>query len=171
MGLSSLSLVILAIYCLAKYYYISKAYYLSFTLLFFAIIPYIYISCSKLSRFIKITYDKKQNLMLFLMSISLIWFAFGFFIPSQLILSSPQEFSYIDKISNPIYFILYSSLHVFGMFVFWPFCLYYLFSDKIKIHFAYFFASLAGSPQERGEAMSAYEALSLIIALLPLIVN
>jgi hypothetical protein len=60
----------------------------------------------------------------------------GFFLPSILIGSSPQEFSFIDDYTTPLYFIANTAMQSFGLFLFWPFCLYFLFSQRIRNIFA-----------------------------------
>jgi hypothetical protein len=82
-------------------------------------------------------------LAVFLFSVLLIWSLFGFFIPSQLVASSPQEFSFIDNYSNPLFFIFNTAFQAFGLFVFWPICLYFLFSDNIKKYFSVVFFVIA----------------------------
>jgi YidC/Oxa1 family membrane protein insertase len=79
-----------------------------------------------------IPWTPKQTFYLFLSSILLLWAAAGFFIPSVLIESSPQEFSYIDNIASPLYFIYNTTIQSFGLFIFWPLMIYLLFSEKLK---------------------------------------
>ena len=74
----------------------------------------------------------KDTLILFASSLVIIWVSTGIFVPSMLIVSSPQEFSYIDTISSPLLFIFYSLIQAFGLFVLWPFFIYFLFSDNVK---------------------------------------
>ncbi|MDR2768839.1 MAG: YidC/Oxa1 family membrane protein insertase [Treponema sp.] len=56
----------------------------------------------------------------------------GLFIPSSLIASSPQEFSFIDQYATPFPFIVSSLFQALGFFCFWPLCIYFLFNGKIK---------------------------------------
>ncbi|MDR1029884.1 MAG: hypothetical protein LBL76_03320, partial [Treponema sp.] len=53
----------------------------------------------------------------------------GLFLPSMLIASSPQEFSYIDN-NTPLFFIVHTLTKALGFFIFWPLCLFFLFSNK-----------------------------------------
>ena len=62
----------------------------------------------------------------------LMWILTGFFIPSMLIASSPQEFSFIDIYTTPLYFIFNVALQSFGLFVFWTIMIYFLFSENVK---------------------------------------
>ena len=74
----------------------------------------------------------KETLILFVSSLLVIWLSTGIFIPSMLINSSPQEFSFIDNISSPLSFIFYSLIQALGLFVFWPLLIFLLFSNNIK---------------------------------------
>jgi len=138
-GLFSLICLLLSIFCIIKFNYISKAKLLSLMLIITAFIPWIYFLIKKYyinSKFI-IQFEKSN--IVFILSIFLIWILLGLFIPSQLISSSPQEFSFIDNYTNPLYFIYNISLQVFGLFIFLPICLYFLFSDNIKKWFSIIF--------------------------------
>jgi YidC/Oxa1 family membrane protein insertase len=68
----------------------------------------------------------------FTVSFLTLWILTGLFIPSILIASSPVEFSFIDNYGSPLFFIFHTALQSFGFFIVWPFCLYFLFSLKIK---------------------------------------
>jgi YidC/Oxa1 family membrane protein insertase len=57
----------------------------------------------------------------------------GLVIPSALIASSVQEFSFIESYKSPFPFILNTQLQAIGIFLFWPLCIYFLFSKKVKI--------------------------------------
>ncbi|MDR2181518.1 MAG: YidC/Oxa1 family membrane protein insertase, partial [Treponema sp.] len=67
----------------------------------------------------------------------------GLFIPSSLIASSPQEFSFIDQYASPFPFIVTSLFQALGFFCFWPLCVYFLFNGKIKTMFALLSALLS----------------------------
>jgi YidC/Oxa1 family membrane protein insertase len=71
----------------------------------------------------------------FFISFSALWVLTGFFLPSQLIASSPLEFSYIDTYTTPLFFIANTAIQSFGLFVFWTSCLFFLFSQNIKAIF------------------------------------
>lgn len=103
-------------------------------------VPYIF----KLLKKIKIAFwTKKETFLLFIISIIIIWASIGVFTPSMLISSSPQEFSYIDSVSSPLFFILNSSIQAFGLFIFWPLIIFFLMSDKIKNVFSIIAAILS----------------------------
>ena len=86
--------------------------------------------------FSKVTYDNR----LFIFSLLTLWAAAGLLIPSMLIVSSVQEFSFIDNVNSPLFFIFNSSVQAFGVFVFWPLLLYFYFPWKIKTVFSIFAA-------------------------------
>lgn len=80
----------------------------------------------------------KQTFTLFLLSFSTMWFLVGLNIPAALIVSSPEEFSFIDNYTTPLFFIKNTVLQSAGFFIFWPLCLYAVFSKEIKKAFALF---------------------------------
>jgi membrane protein insertase Oxa1/YidC/SpoIIIJ len=82
------------------------------------------------------SYSDRGIFLIFFFSFTALWIITGLFLPSMLIGSSPQEFSFIEDYANPLYFIYNTSLQSFGLFLFWPLCLYFLFSRKIKNYFA-----------------------------------
>ena len=56
----------------------------------------------------------------------------GIFIPSSLIASSVQEFSYLENYTTPFPFIIIVCIQSLGTFLFWPLCIYFLFPKKYK---------------------------------------
>jgi YidC/Oxa1 family membrane protein insertase len=56
----------------------------------------------------------------------------GVVIPSSLIASSVEEFSFLEKYSSPLPFILHTAHQAFGFFVFWVLCIYFLLRKNIK---------------------------------------
>jgi hypothetical protein len=97
----------------------------------------------QLSKFVNIKFESSKSLIIFILSIFLIWSIFGLFIPSQLIASSPQEFSFIDDYTNPLFFIFNTAFQSFGLFVFWPICLYFLFQKNVKKYFPVIFLAFS----------------------------
>ena len=77
-------------------------------------------------------FSTNDLLIILFTSLLVLWFIAGLFIPSMLVSSSPQEFSYIDDINNPLYFIMNTALQAFGLFILWPLILFFLFSYNIK---------------------------------------
>ena len=143
-GLFSICCFSLAIFCYIKYSYISKAQKLAYICFFAALVPWIHvISKKQFSKIINFKYEKGKTFPVFILSAFLICSLFGLFIPTQLIASSPQEFSFIDNYTTPLYFIFNTSLQVLGLFVFWPVCLYFLFPENIKKHFSVSFLAVA----------------------------
>jgi YidC/Oxa1 family membrane protein insertase len=131
--LFSASFILLAVFCIVKYSYISKARYLTSVCFFTAFIPWVFVVFNKqIIRIINIKYEFTKSLAVFLTSIFMIWALIGLFIPSQLVVSSPQEFSFIDNYASPLFFLFNTAIQSFGFFIFWPVCLYFLFSSNIK---------------------------------------
>jgi YidC/Oxa1 family membrane protein insertase len=140
LGLFSFACIFIAVFCLLIYGYKPNAQKLALVSFFAAIVPWPYIMFKdRLSSLIKTKYETSKSFAVFLLSISVIWALFGLFIPSQLVVSSPQEFSFVDNFTNPLFFIFNASFQILGLFVFWPFCLYFLFSDNVKKYFSIFF--------------------------------
>jgi len=144
LGVFSAACILLAVFCMIKYGYISKAQKLAFLCFFAAVVPWIFVIFrNQIVRIINIKYDPAGSLAVFLVSIFMILALFGLFIPSQLIASSPQEFSFIDGYTNPLFFIFNTALQVFGFFVFWPVCLYFLFQNDVKKYFSVVFLAVS----------------------------
>lgn len=91
-----------------------------------------FISC----RFHQLDENKKFRAGLFITSAFALAFFTGVLLPSFVIESSPANFCYIDDNSSPFIFLMTPFLQSLGLFVFWPFCLYALFSNKVKKTFA-----------------------------------
>jgi len=144
LGLFSLGCIILAVFCIVKFANISKAQKLASVLFFAAFAPLIFVIFKKqILKIINIKYEPVKSFLVFIISIFLIWALYGLFIPSQLIASSPQEFSFIDDYDNPLFFLFNTAAEVFGFFIFFPVCLYFLFSNDIKKYFAVFFLAFS----------------------------
>jgi YidC/Oxa1 family membrane protein insertase len=77
------------------------------------------------------TKNDVQN-KLFFLSIGFICLLIGCVIPSYVIASSPQEFSYIESVSSPFSFLRNTFFQALGFSVFWPVCIYFLFGKKVK---------------------------------------
>ena len=86
--------------------------------------------------------ENAQN-RLFFLSLGIICLLIGCVIPSYVIASSPQEFSYIESVSSPFAFLRNTFFQALGFSVFWPVCIYYLFGKKIKTLLT-FIAAFAG---------------------------
>jgi YidC/Oxa1 family membrane protein insertase len=68
----------------------------------------------------------------YFLSVLILFVLSGLVIPSALIASSVQEFSFLDPYTTPLPFIRMVLLQSMGIFLFWPLCIYFLFSKKIK---------------------------------------
>jgi len=69
---------------------------------------------------------------LYILSLVILFLLAGFIIPSSVIASSPQEFSYIESTASPFVFLSNTLFQCFGLFIFWPLCVYFLFGNKVK---------------------------------------
>jgi YidC/Oxa1 family membrane protein insertase len=98
-----------------------------------AVTPWFFPVIKKLiGHFPPLPYREKDLWLLFVCSALVFWALIGLFIPSQLIGSSPHEFSFIDTYTTPLFFVEHTALQTFGFFVVWPLCLFALFSCKVK---------------------------------------
>jgi YidC/Oxa1 family membrane protein insertase len=73
-----------------------------------------------------------KRLQLFIFSQIVCCLLIGLVIPSTVIVSSPQEFSFIETVDSPFIFLWITFLKSIGFMIFWPSCLYFLFGDKTK---------------------------------------
>jgi hypothetical protein len=69
----------------------------------------------------------------FIFSSIILFILAGFIIPGGLIVSSVQEFSFIEAYTTPVPFIGITVLQAAGIFLFWPICIYCLFPRRIRI--------------------------------------
>jgi hypothetical protein len=90
-----------------------------------------------------IKYNPKQQHLLFILGCSILVVFIGLCIPTAVISSSPEEFSFIDSYKSPFLFIFHSLLQSIGLLLFWPLCIYFLFNDRIKTIFIAFFSIMA----------------------------
>jgi YidC/Oxa1 family membrane protein insertase len=74
----------------------------------------------------------RQRTFIFILSVVILTLITGFYIPTMIISSSPEEFSFIDHYTSPLYFIFQAFLRSLGLCAFWPLCIYFLFSNNIK---------------------------------------
>jgi hypothetical protein len=78
-------------------------------------------------------YLPRANFPFFSVSIIGLWILTGLYIPSTVIGSSPQEFSYIENYTTPLYFMGNTVLQAAGIFVVWPVFLYFLLKKQQRI--------------------------------------
>jgi len=76
--------------------------------------------------------DDKHRCLLFIVLCSVLTILVGFSIPSSVIASSPEEFSFIDTYQSPFPFIFNTLFKSVGLFLFWSLCIYFLFGRKIQ---------------------------------------
>ncbi len=87
-------------------------------------------------------HDGYRNI-LFIFSAAVYAVLTGFVTPSNVIVSSPQEFSFIDSYTTPLFFLNNAFLQSVGAFFVWPVAIYFLFPKKIQSYLAALFAMAA----------------------------
>jgi membrane protein insertase Oxa1/YidC/SpoIIIJ len=92
---------------------------------------------------LKLFQNKKNMIILLLLSCFTLFLLAGLYIPSSVIASSPDEFCYIDNHDSPFNYIIHANLFFFGFFVFWPVSVFFLFPDKIKSFLVFIFVFFA----------------------------
>ncbi|MDR2407534.1 MAG: YidC/Oxa1 family membrane protein insertase, partial [Bacteroidales bacterium] len=128
----SLFCLFLSFYCLFHFDHI-KAKIIAAFFIICSTIPWLGKVLLKILPFKEFLYfEQKKSFIIYIFSFLSICILFGMFLPSQLIASSPQEFSFMDNHSNPLYFVYNTFLQSFGLFIFWTFCIYFLFSDRVR---------------------------------------
>ena len=135
--------VLIIFFLLIRFSHVDIIRQLIIILFLISLIPWIYIFFKKsITKIMKIDYNKVLSLSIFIFSSAFLFILFGLFIPSNLIHSSPQEFSFIDNYTAPIFFIINTALQSFGLFFIWPLCLYFLFSNTVKNYFSIMFSAV-----------------------------
>jgi len=76
--------------------------------------------------------NHKSRLFLYAVSCTSLFLLIGLVIPGSLISSSAIDFANVGNHNNPILFISTSALQAAGFFIFWAFCIYFLFNKKIQ---------------------------------------
>ena len=89
--------------------------------------------------------NPKQRASIFITSAFILAVLAGLAIPSILMQSEPEQYSYVDSYTSPLYFIWHTFFQALGFFVLWPFCFYALFSSKTKKILTFLFAFAAFS--------------------------
>lgn len=79
----------------------------------------------------------KKRTALFIGCMCAFFLLSGFFVPSALVSTSPQEFSFIDNYTNPLQLMLFPLIQAAGFFLLWGILLYVLFSGKVKTVLSY----------------------------------
>ncbi|MCR4734998.1 MAG: membrane protein insertase YidC [Treponema sp.] len=121
-----------------------------------AIIPLIkkflnkFLKQEKENNIINLEKSDKTTLLILLLSGLGLSLLTGLLLPSNVIASSPTEFSFLGTHENPLFFV-FNSFSVFtGLFLFWPLIIFKLFDQKVKktetfIFFILFFVALANA--------------------------
>jgi YidC/Oxa1 family membrane protein insertase len=109
-----------------------------FVILFIPVIYKLYIRLQNHFLTPLIEADRKRIFLFFISSVVFTLLA-GFVIPSLTIASSPEEFSFIDAYKSPLSFIFITFFKSVGFFLFWPFCIYFLFGKKVQSFLTLFF--------------------------------
>ena len=78
----------------------------------------------------------------FILSSLILFLLCGFVIPASLIASSIQEFSFPALNTSPLFFLWIICLQCFGIFSFWPLCIFFLFPKRIKTALTLFLSVL-----------------------------
>lgn len=89
--------------------------------------------------------NPKLRLSIFLISAFILAALTGLAIPSILMQSEPEQYSYVDSYTSPLYFVWHTFFQALGFFVVWPFCFYALFSAKTKKILTFLFSFIAFS--------------------------
>jgi YidC/Oxa1 family membrane protein insertase len=122
--------------------------------LFFALLSLTAVGCPCLVRLIRyfsntflpsFAEDNKRRYALFFLSCLSISLLSGVVIPSTVIASSPEEFSFIDAYKSPLPFVFSALFQSLGVFLFWPGCVFFLYKNRVQaiLGFLFFFMSAA----------------------------
>lgn len=74
----------------------------------------------------------RYAVFLFIFSTICLFLLAGTVLPSNVIVSSTQEFSFLGDNSSPFFWIQKSMSQAAGLFLFWPMCIFFLFPRRIK---------------------------------------
>ena len=86
----------------------------------------------KYSAFINTEQNSLSSDKTFILSACILFILSGLVIPGSLIASSVQEFSFLEPYTTPLPFIYTIFIQAMGIFLFWPLCVYFLFSKNVK---------------------------------------
>lgn len=98
----------------------------------FASSPFIF---KLIKRFIKLNNKEENsntNLILLILSGLGLTLLCGYLLPSSVIASSTSEFCFLGETPSPLSYIWSSLFIFFGLFLFWPICIYKMFGAKVK---------------------------------------
>lgn len=102
------------------------------------------------------TLNKQENNKTFMLTAITLSLLVGVFVPSIVISSSPEEFSFFGSVANPVHYIFSSGAKAFGLFFLWGIIFYSFFPKKIKnlmtvISLTALFSALVNILMFRGE--------------------
>lgn len=87
----------------------------------------------KVGRTAKIGKTEKPDVPgLMLFSCIVLWIMARALLPSSVIATSPTEFSFLGSVDSPLTYIFMNLTFYFGLFVFWPLCIYKMFQKQVK---------------------------------------
>jgi YidC/Oxa1 family membrane protein insertase len=69
----------------------------------------------------------------FVLSTGILFLLAGLVVPALLIASSVPEFSFIEGDGSPFVYIYHTLVQSAGLFLFWPYCIYFLFKKNVRI--------------------------------------
>jgi hypothetical protein len=143
----SIIYVLISVVCLFLDFYlliihkgsIMKRLTVAFIIGIIPILPLLYPALLKMKKEVSIRElksDNKNNNGIFILSLSILFILAGLWIPSSLIASSVQEFSFIGDYKSPFHFIINILIQSLGIFIIWPICIYLMLTEKIKKNLA-----------------------------------
>ena len=121
----------------------NKIFFGIFVLIVFCLPFLLQFSTKILTKIEFLTKNNKLRFSCFFTACLILFVLSGIAIPSDLIGSSPVEFSDLGDTPNPLFFIVNCATQAFGFFVFWPICIYFLFSKKIQSAFVAIISAIA----------------------------
>ena len=92
----------------------------------------------------KIVYPSPLPSYLYILSCFILFLLYGGVIPASLIASSVEEFSYIGSRTAPFPFIIQTLEQAAGIFLFWGFGLYFIFSKQVRRALIFIITAAAG---------------------------
>jgi len=87
----------------------------------------------KLSTIIQLENSSLSSNKTYILSACILFILSGLVIPTSLIASSVQEFSFLDSYTTPLPFIYTISVQAMGVFIFWPLIVYFFFPKNVKV--------------------------------------
>jgi YidC/Oxa1 family membrane protein insertase len=82
-----------------------------------------------------ISEERKKNACVFCLSLIGLFLLCGMLLPSSLVASSVEEFSFVETYETPYPFLGNTALQAFGFFLFWPVCIFLLSPRKVRAVF------------------------------------